>query len=63
MILFNYLQTQLDSRGENMIFRQCSKSDNQADLDTFKLNDLGFLELVHCCNMEKQIKAKEVHRY
>lgn len=44
-----------------MIYEKFPKSDNPADLDTYKLNDLGFMELIHCCNIEKE--SKEVMRY
>lgn len=63
MILFKSNSRLESSRSEDVIYGQCSKSDNPADLDTFKLNDLGFMELAHCCNKEKHKKAKEVHRY
>ena len=59
------IQRLLHPRSEKMekIYKQCTKSDNPDDLDTFIVNDLGFLELVHCVNKEKQEKAKKVHRY
>lgn len=59
MILFNYHQISFDIRGENMIYEKCSG--NHDEIDTYTINDLGFMELVHCTTKERE--EQEIHRH
>ena len=63
--MVKFISNKSHLRGENMEikYEQCTKNDSPTDLDTYKVNDLGFLELIHCCNIEKEKEAKNVKRF
>ena len=64
-VSLNGIPISLHLMGGKMIkYIQFQASDNPADLDTYIMGPLGWYQLRHCCNIEKQKKAEaEKFRY